>query len=115
MKHTTQNLMTLCLVYFNFLHALHRSFAQEHPSLPFPNIYSTNVTYRHNLCNRQNLTYSNKVKVEGVLRGLDLSILILEHGDVAGTFLYALTEDGTIKQRDPGLMVEIMDEVARRA
>ena len=42
-------------------------------------------------------------------------MLIIEHVGVAGAFIYSRSEEGAIKKTNPGLKVEMTDEIARRA
>merc|ERR1719410_1284672 len=111
-----QSLVSIGLIYISVRPSLHECLAQqEGPSLPVPEFNNTEVTYRYNLCDRQNLIYNNELRIEDALKGLNLSIMLTQHEGGLATFLYAPAEDGTIKLNNPGLKVEIMDEVARRA
>lgn len=70
--------------------------------------YST--TFRQNVCSLQTAIDNNTVELQYSLRGMDLNAVALE----SEYFLYD-NATGTLNEMYGGIIVEIMDELARRA
>jgi hypothetical protein len=81
--------------------------AQEKPSLDIPQ-YTFNVTYRQNVCDRHEDYYNGLFELRDALQGLEISSLVQ-----TGVY-FQLDDNGAINEEDPGLVVDIMDELAKR-
>ena len=83
--------------------------AQEIPTLNLPQ-NSLNVTHRQSVCDRHDKYYTGELELRDVLQGLELHTL-----QRAGLYLNLDPETGAIDEEDPGLIADIMDELALRA
>jgi hypothetical protein len=91
-----------------YLCLLHLATAQEKPSLNIVPQYSFNVTYRQNVCNRHDGYDNGSFELRDALEGFELRPLIVIGG------YFQLDENGAINEEDPGLVVGILDELAKR-
>jgi len=72
------------------------------------NLSSIGGDNRTNVCQRYQRIENGTVKLENALSGLNLTILV-------STGQYVNSEKGIIKEDSPGLIIEILDELAERA
>jgi hypothetical protein len=77
-------------------------------------IPNSNLTYRTNVCNRQLLLFEGKLEFRDSLQGLNLTVAMTNY-IVKNEDAFFTLKDGKIKEKDPGLFVVIMDEIAIRA
>lgn len=94
------------------------SSAQEAPTLnSIPSFsYDHGEGYRTNVCDRQRLVADGDVSLRNALQGLNLTVAMTNYAGVPNeNRFFALTDEGAIRETDPGLFVVIMDEIARRA
>jgi len=90
--------------------------AQEKPFADVDIFDPNTPNYRSSLCGRQWQLSTEEVSLEDALRGLQLSVAITNYAGVPNEMnFFALSEDGRIKEADPGLFVVILDEIALRA
>lgn len=85
----------------------------EGPLLPNPDLYvepfNTAVSYRQDFCDLQSKFHNGEVELRTAFQGRQINVNIGYDSSVIN-FL----EDGTIDPLEPGIMVEVLDEVARR-
>jgi len=90
--------------------------AQERPFAEVDKFDINTPNYRSSLCGRQYQLAQGEVALEDALQGVELSVAITNYYGVPNEDkFFALSEDGRIKERDPGLFVVILDEIAQRA
>ena len=87
-------------------------FAQQAPFYDTPK-FDTSVSHRSNLCQRQQLLYNGNITLSQALRGLNLSVVLLNYQDAANKPFFTLTEKGVIDEHT--LFAIMLDEVALRA
>jgi hypothetical protein len=95
------------------LHVL-EALGQEAPSI-FVKKFDTSKTYRTHVCERQRLVWNGSVLLPDALRGLNITVGLPDYEFDTSTDVLSRLLNGRINQNNPGVMVEIMDEVARRA
>ena len=83
--------------------------AQETPTLNLPQ-FSLNISYRQDVCDRHDRYYNDELPLRDALQGFQLNTL-----QRSGTYLNLDDETGAINEEDPGLIADIMDELAIRA
>jgi hypothetical protein len=89
------------------LFLLHPATAQEKPSLYIPE-YNFNVTYRQNVCDRHQGYYNGSFELRDALEGFEL------HSLLTMTDYFRLDKNGAINENNPGLVPNILDELAKR-
>jgi hypothetical protein len=89
------------------LFPLHLADAQDFPSLNLP-LFSEEVSYRQNVCDRHDSYYNGAFELRDALEGFELHPLI-----TIGQYFH-LDKNGAIDEEDPGLLVAILDELAKR-
>lgn len=84
---------------------------QERPSLSLTP-YDYSRSYRQSVCNLQNQIDdpTDEKQLRNALNGMNLTTFLVDDS----RFFY-LNEDNSIRRRSPGLIAEIMDELADRA
>lgn len=78
-------------------------------------VHLDNITYRTNVCDRQELLLNSDLELRDALQGLNLSVAITNYKVPNEDKFFTLSKQNTIKTEDPGLFVVILDELARRA
>ena len=90
--------------------------AQETPFLQVQKFNPDLENYRTDVCDRQKQLYEGEVLLRDALIGLELTVAMTNYKDVPNEeYFFELGDDGKIKEKDPGLFVVILDELARRA
>lgn len=89
------------------------SLAQESPFVEIET-FATGRDFRTNVCERQRQVMEGNLTLEDALNGLQLSVAMTNY-QVPNEDKFFTLVDNKIKETDPGLFVEIMDEVARRS
>lgn len=88
---------------------LRSSRAQEMPK--YSEVPFTNITHRTNLCSLSMKYVMGEIKLNDVLRGIELSVGI---NDYVPEFL-SFNAEGALDTEKPGLFPILLDELARRA
>ena len=90
--------------------------AQEAPFLQIEKFNTDSDNYRTDVCDRQRQLYDGEVQLRDALIGLELTVAMTNYKGVPNEkYFFELGDDGKIKEKDPGLFVVILDELARRA
>lgn len=90
--------------------------AQEAPFLPVQKFNTDLDNYRTDVCDRQKQLYEGDVLLRDALIGLKLTVAMTNYKGVPNEeYFFELGDDGKIKEKDPGLVVVILDELSRRA
>lgn len=84
--------------------------AQEKPSL-LAEPYTYDQIYRQDVCDLHDKYYSNQITLRDALNGFELHPLL----NVESEIYFNLNEDGSIDEIAPGIVAEILDELAERA
>jgi Ligand-gated ion channel len=90
------------------------SLAQESPSI-FVNKFDYTRTFRTNVCKRQREIWNGQRTLPDALSGLNLTVAFTDDASSDKRFTLFGLLDGRIDELDPGLLVVILDEIARRA
>lgn len=84
------------------------SYAQEVPAFTTP-LFDTTESHRQNVCDRQALLHNGTVLLRDALTGFALRPALY-----IGDFFSLNNETGAIDEERPGLIVELLDELAKR-
>ncbi len=83
------------------------------PLLPNPDLYvepfNTTISYRQNFCDLQQKFHNGEIDLRTALTDRKINLNIAYDSSVIN-FL----EDGSIDPLNPGVMIEVLDEIARR-
>jgi Ligand-gated ion channel len=77
--------------------------------------FDSSKTYRTNVCERQRRIWNGSLQLPDALRGLNLTVAFSNFEFDTSTDALSRLSNGRINENNPGIMVEIMDEVAKRA
>ena len=69
-------------------------------------------SYRNNFCNRQAQVENGEIEMPDALRGMNISVHLIDW-KLGKTIKY--DDDGILDDYNPGLFVNILDDVAKRA
>lgn len=93
---------------------LHVSIAQQRPFMKVEVFDQLSKSYKTDVCDRQLQLYDENIILREALQGLNLTVAMTNY-KVPNEDAFFTLVNGKIKERDPGLFVVIMDEIARRA
>lgn len=88
--------------------------AQEYPISGINN-FDTGINLRTNVCSIQQSIYNDEVRLPDALNGVKLSVVLVDYPQEPDSSFFTLSDQGTIKESQPGILVDILDEVASRA
>jgi hypothetical protein len=90
------------------------TFGQERPTI-FVDNFDFSRSYRSNVCDRQRDLWNGLRTLPDALNGLNITVVLPDfQNDFSQDSLFRLV-DGKIQAEDPGLLVTMMDEVAKRS
>ena len=113
-RHTVASLLLHGVVSFHALF-LQPTAAQEYPLYDTPK-FDYGTSHRTNVCSRSKLLLNDTITdVKDALRGLELSVILVDYQGTGDGALFSLDSDGKIPEVDPGLFVVLLDELASRA
>lgn len=79
-------------------------------------MWDENIFYRTNVCDRQQRLSNGELNVRNALRGLNLSVFIVDYTNFPlNKKLFELSDEREIRKIRPGLMVVLLDELGKRA
>jgi hypothetical protein len=77
--------------------------------------FDTSALHHTDLCERHRKIFSDDIKLEDSLRGLNLSVVLTDYTNPIDQGFFALNENGVIDPTDVPLFAKILDELGRRA
>jgi hypothetical protein len=77
--------------------------------------FETASSHRTDLCERHRQIYSNTIKLEDALRGLNLSVVLTDYKNPIDKRFFTLNGKGVIDPSEVPLFAKILDELGRRA
>jgi hypothetical protein len=77
--------------------------------------FDNSTSYRTNVCNRQRSMLGQSIELRDALKGFNLSVYLTDHRGRPDWYHSELTLDEKLPERNPGVAVLMLDEIARRA